>query len=119
MALKAFQHAGQTTCVLRANPVEFEAVCHKQSEALLIVRDLRGQGFDPGIELLFWQLLRQLVYTGLPQSLTCVRTWRCRTMDRREIIQNMTILWISSILGASKAGLSKIYPQTLKKQFIK
>jgi hypothetical protein len=40
-------------------------------------------------------------------------------MDRREIIQNMTILWISSILGASKAGLSKIYPQTLKKQFIK
>jgi hypothetical protein len=40
-------------------------------------------------------------------------------MDRREIIQNMTILWISSILRASKAGLSKIYPQTLKKQLIK
>jgi hypothetical protein len=36
-------------------------------------------------------------------------------MAGREIIQNMTILWISSILGASKPGLSKIYPQTLKK----
>jgi hypothetical protein len=38
-------------------------------------------------------------------------------MDRREIIQNMTILWISSILGVSKAGLSKIYPQTVKKVY--
>jgi hypothetical protein len=27
----------------------------------------------------------------------------------------MTILWISSILGVSEAGLSKIYPQTHKK----
>jgi hypothetical protein len=40
-------------------------------------------------------------------------------MGRREIIQNMTILWISSILGVTEAGLSKIYPQNPKKQFIK
>jgi hypothetical protein len=38
-------------------------------------------------------------------------------MDRGGIVQSMTILWISSILRASEAGLSKIYPQTLKKLF--
>jgi hypothetical protein len=36
-------------------------------------------------------------------------------VGRWELIQNMTILWISFILRASKAGLSKIYPQTIKK----
>jgi hypothetical protein len=36
-------------------------------------------------------------------------------VGRWELIQNMTILWISFILGASKAGLLKIYPQTIKK----
>jgi hypothetical protein len=36
-------------------------------------------------------------------------------MGRGGIIQRMTILWISSILRASEAGLSKIYPQSLKK----
>jgi hypothetical protein len=36
-------------------------------------------------------------------------------MGRGGIIQKMTILWISSILRAPEAGLSKIYPQTLKK----
>ena len=29
----------------------------------------------------------------------------------------MTILWISFILRVSEAGLSKIYPQTLKKNY--
>jgi hypothetical protein len=38
-------------------------------------------------------------------------------MDRGGIVQSMTILWISFILRASEAGLSKIYPQTLKNFF--
>jgi hypothetical protein len=80
-----------------------------------IVRERSGQWFYPGIELLLRKFLRQLVYTGLPQSLACVSTWRVRTVGRWELIQNMTILWISFILGASKAGLLKIYPQTIKK----
>jgi hypothetical protein len=84
-----------------------------------IIRKRGGQWFYPCVELLFGQLLRQLVYTGLPQSLACVRTWCCGSVGRREIIQNMTILWISSILGVSKAGLSKIYPQTVKKSLSK
>jgi hypothetical protein len=36
-------------------------------------------------------------------------------MGRGGIIQRMTILWISFILRVSEAGLSKIYPQNLKK----
>jgi hypothetical protein len=39
-------------------------------------------------------------------------------MGRGRIIQGMTILWISFILRAPEAGLSKIYPQTLKKTFL-
>jgi hypothetical protein len=38
---------------------------------------------------------------------------------RGGIVQSMTILWISSILGVSEAALSKIYPQTLKKVYQK
>jgi hypothetical protein len=36
-------------------------------------------------------------------------------MGRGGIVQSMTILWISFILRVSGAGLSKIYPQNLKK----
>ena len=31
---------------------------------------LGHQGLDPGVELLFWQVLCQLLYAGLPQALT-------------------------------------------------
>ena len=70
MTLQALQHSRQTACILRANPVQFEAIGHKQSEALLVFRHLRSQRFDPGIELLLGQLAGQLVHTGLPQGLT-------------------------------------------------
>jgi hypothetical protein len=67
MALKAFQHGRQTTGILGTNPVQFEPVGNKQSEALLVFGDLRGQGFDPGVELLFWQFLGQLLHAAQPE----------------------------------------------------
>jgi hypothetical protein len=70
VTLQTFEHRSQTTCILRANPVEFEAIGHKQSHAQLVVRHLRNQGFDPGVELLLGQLAGQLVHASLPQSLT-------------------------------------------------
>ena len=72
MTLKACHQGRQAAGVLGANPVEFEAVGHKQSDALLIVRDPSGQRFDPGVELLFGQFASELVDAGLPQRLACI-----------------------------------------------
>jgi hypothetical protein len=119
LSIELLKQSREAARVLGSNPVKLESVRYLDVNSRKIIGKRCCQWFYPGIELLFWQLLCQLVYTGLPQSLTCVRAWRCRTMGRREIIQNMTILWISSILGVTEAGLSKIYPQNPKKQFIK
>jgi hypothetical protein len=72
MPLQTFEHGGEATDILGPDPVQFEAVGHKQSEALLVIRDLRSQGFDPGVELLFGQLAGQLFQAGLPQTLAGV-----------------------------------------------
>jgi hypothetical protein len=100
---------------LGSNPVKLEPIGHFDMNARKIIRKRRAERFYPRIELLFGQLLRQLVNTGLPQSLSCVWTRRGSDVGRRRVIQNETNLWISSILNASEPALSKIYPQLHKK----
>ena len=68
LAVKLLQHAGDAARVLGANPVELEAVGHEDRDPGKVVGDLGGQGLDPGVELLFGELLGQLVDTGLPQA---------------------------------------------------
>jgi hypothetical protein len=69
MPLQVFQQLAQSAGVLGANPVELEAVGHAQGQALLILGELRGQGFDPSIELLFRQFARQFIDARLPQGM--------------------------------------------------
>jgi len=68
--MSRFGHGGNLAGVLGPDPVEFEAVGHEHRDPRQIVRDLRGQRLDPGVELLFGQFLRELVDTGLPEAVT-------------------------------------------------
>jgi hypothetical protein len=72
VALKALEHDGQATRVLGTNPVQFEAIGYKQSQALMVIRELCGQGFDPGVELLLGQLAHELVHACLPKRMARV-----------------------------------------------
>jgi hypothetical protein len=68
LAVDLFQQAGDAAGVLGPHPVQFEAVGHEQRDPGEVVGDLRGQGFDPGVELLLGQFLGQLFDAGLPQA---------------------------------------------------
>ena len=69
LAIQLFCEGSDLAGVLGANPIELEPVGDKDRDARQIVCDLGGQGFDPGVELLLGQVLRQLVDTGLPEAL--------------------------------------------------
>jgi large subunit ribosomal protein L34 len=107
VALKAFQHGRQTASILGPNPVQFEPVGDKQSEALLIVRDLCGQGLDPGVELLFGQLAGQFVHASLPQSLAGIhlKFWGVS-------LGHVVFIFCGQLAEktASEASLSRAYP---------
>ena len=70
--MKSGQHIGQFGAVLRTDPIEFETIGHKQSDLGKVIRNLRSQGLDPGVELLLREFLRQLVEADLPERLACV-----------------------------------------------
>jgi hypothetical protein len=81
------QHALDARGVLRANPVQFEAIAHQErvDRALGAVGTQRGgrQGADPGVELLRWQLGGQALAAGLPNG-------------RRHLWKSFSQRWISA-----------------------
>jgi hypothetical protein len=72
LAVNRLQQGGNAARVLGTNPVELETVGHQQRDLGKIFGHLGYQGLDPGVELLLWQVLGQLLYAGLPQALAGV-----------------------------------------------
>ena len=69
LTIQLGQKRGNPAGVLGANPIQFETVAHHHADLGKVFRNNRLQRFDPGIELLLGQFLRQLIDAGLPQSL--------------------------------------------------
>ena len=92
MALKLLQYGRQAVGILGAHPIQFETVPHQHGDLGLVFRDPRLQGSNPGVELLFGQLLGQLFHTIKPQLIarTGAVGWgnvgRHKTVDRQPII---------------------------------
>ena len=70
LAIQALQQGGNAATVLGSHPVELEAVDDKHRNASEVLTNLCVERLDPGIELLFGELLRQLINAALPQALT-------------------------------------------------
>jgi hypothetical protein len=68
--MKFLQQTSNAIGVLGANPVQFEAITYKNNDLAEVRGDIGNQGFDPCIELLLGQFLRQLIDAGLPQIIT-------------------------------------------------
>ena len=72
MATQGFEQGHNAPGVLRANPIEFEAVGRVHGDLGEVFADAGRQWLDPGVVLLFWQVVAELFNTGQPQPLTRV-----------------------------------------------
>ncbi|MPM97617.1 hypothetical protein SDC9_144792 [bioreactor metagenome] len=75
MAVERLQHGGDATRILGTDPVQLEAVGHIDGDLGKIFCNECRQRLDPGVELLLWQLLTQLLNADLPQGLACIIGW--------------------------------------------
>ena len=58
------------------HPVQFEAIGDENSDFGKVLKDVGAEWFDPGVELLLGELLRELIDAALPQTLANVETRR-------------------------------------------
>jgi hypothetical protein len=115
LAVDLLQQGGNPAGILRAHPVELEAVGHVHRGAGEVVGDLGGQRLDPGVELLLGQFLCQLVEAGLPEAVS-------RSLRRLRIGSGVVslghygcrFLWIVIIGRAPDSTLSRTYPHAGK-----
>ena len=97
--------------ILGAYPVKLETIDHHQSQFGEIVGNIRLQRFDPGVELLFWQFLREYIDARLPQSLTRVVGIGGYGAMAHAHISERGKLWIDGADRRIQSTLSKNYPQ--------
>mgnify|MGYP006888975347 CR=1 FL=1 len=99
LTIDLLEHAGNLAGVLGPDPVELETVGDENRDPGKVVGHLGGQGFDPGVELLFGQLLGQLVDAGLPQA---VARPGCQAAGDSLAHYWLSPLWIFFIVEAGR-----------------